>query len=118
MISRPVRAAHHGINSGRGIFSREASVKKPRTRPLSYLQHVCNLASIAHAIHEGDGPSAQELADLVDVDRRTAARYIATLREFGAPLPVDPATRGYRFTRPWSFWRALTTWVEAHQAGV
>ena len=94
-------------------------MKKPRTQPLSYLQHVVNLAAIAREIGEAEKrPTAQELADLVDVDRRTAARYIATLREFGAPLPVDPATRGYRFTRPWSFWRALTTWVEAHQAGV
>lgn len=88
-------------------------MKVKRKQPLSYLQNLVNLAAVARAIAAGGAPTADQLAELVDVSRPSVHRYLNTLRELGAPLPVDPAQRGYRFTRPWNFGRALLAWVEA-----
>jgi len=78
---------------------------------LAYLAHLKNLKAVADEISDDTEPTSWHLAALTGVCRRQVHRYIKTLREFGAPLPVSHKNNGYRFARPWDFEDALIRWL-------
>jgi predicted DNA-binding transcriptional regulator YafY len=85
-----------------------------RRRERNYLIHLRNMAAVAAEISRGTEPVAWQLAADLGVTERTIHRYIRTLRDFGAPLPLAPG-KGFRFTRRWNFEKALVRWLkESH----
>ena len=74
-----------------------------KTDSRSHYHAYVKINTLHHLISLGNYPTANQMAEELEVSRRTIMRYLDILREYDAPLEYERRHRGYYFKDP--FWQ-------------